>query len=137
MWARCPACGCVTWDAARHAARERALARALASLALPVTEATPDDYWPDDVPVPTPGDIPDVDAARAVTLRGKADAARQAITTSALPALDAYLALATPTTAQALAQVRTLTTIVRGLALAVRALIRLTTRTLDSTDTEA
>ena len=134
MWARCPACGCVTWDAARHAARERALAAALASLALPVAESTPDDRWPDDTPVPGPGVVPVDDATRAATLRKRADAAREAITADAMPALDAYLAIPTPTQAQALAQVRALTQIVRGLAVAVRTLIRLAARRLDSTE---
>lgn len=135
MWARCPACGCVTWDAVRHAARERALADALASLALPVTESTPDERWPDDQPVPGPGVMPVHDAARAATLRERADMARDAITDTALPALDEFLAVR-PTRLPTAGEYRALVTIVRGLAVAVRGLIRLATRALDSTDAE-
>lgn len=132
-WAKCPACRCITWDAAGHAQREAALAAALESLGLP----TPDPVsggpnWPG-LPVPPLPTVDPDDATRAGTIRERADEARAQITNQALPALDAYLAV-TPYRLPTVGEYRALVLTVRALAVAVRALIRLAVRALDATD---
>lgn len=120
-------CGAVVGDAAAHAAWHASLALAAPGMAAPVTTHHPGTCEP------TP--VAAAPSAQAVErLRARADAALAAINSDALPALDAYLAISSPTQAQALTQVRTLTTIVRALSVAARALIRLVIHRLDSTD---
>lgn len=79
------------------------------------------------LPVPVP---PTLDPGRLAELAQIGRATIGTINTDALPALDAYLAFGSPTTAQTVAQVRILTRIVRGMAVAVRAIIRITIRSL-------
>ena len=128
-WSECPSCSAVIVDAARHGARCSGGAAWVAHLAaLTPPDAVTGGRW-DGAPVaPMP---PLLGAATVDSVRAQAALARAQITEQAIPALDAYLAITAPTTAQALAQVRVLTTVVRGLAVAVRALIRLATRHLE------
>ena len=128
----CAACGVAeVGDLAAHALWHARLEVAIPTVAAPVTTTDPTTGLPVAALVP-PAEVEE--ESRAVALRAQAAAAIDRITTDALPALDAYLDLASPTQAQVVAQVRTLTRIVRGLALAVRALIRLVVRALDAVD---
>lgn len=135
MWAVCPSCTAVVRHPDRHAAVCSAVAAWVAHLGAATASATSDEQtWPGpDVLTPpaTPGAA---DASAVVTLRGRLDAARDRITTQALPALDTYLALDPPTQAQIVAQVRTHALILRGLALGVRAMARIVGRRLDTVE---
>lgn len=128
----CQACGVAeVGDLAVHALWHARLEVAVPTVAAPVTTTDPTTG----VPVAAVMPAAEVeDESRAATLRAQAEAAIGRITGEAIPALDAYLAIATPDAGQVRDQVRTLTRIVRGLALAVRALIRLVIRALDAVD---
>ena len=137
-WAVCPSCAAVVADVGTHARACSAVAAWVAQVAATTAPEVGDGPGWDGTPVLAAPDAPDPAAqVTAAAQRAKATAARAAITTRAIPTLDAYLDLTAPTAAQVAAQVRALTTIVRGLAVAVRALIRLTTRALDTNDQEA
>ena len=126
-WSTCPVCAVVVADAQLHADWHGLTVAADESLTGQPAPSTTGDGWPVGLPVPVPLTL---DPGRLAELAQIGRATIGTINTDALPALDAYLALGSPTTAQTVAQVRILTRIVRGMAVAVRAIIRITIRSL-------
>lgn len=126
-WAVCPACGAVVDDAQVHAdwhGRIVAESEIISGVTSPVL--VDGEHWTG-LPAPV---HPDADEASLTRIRDRAETYRDAVA-AGIGACDTYLALTAPTQAQALAQVRVLTQIARGLLIAVRAIVNLVTRHME------
>lgn len=124
-WAVCPECGAVVGDAQSHTdwhALMVADAEVLSGTSAPtVTEG---DHWPEGLPVPSLV----IGGAENLSLIRERVADFRAAVATGIGACDTYLAIGSPTQAQAVGQVRILTQITRGLLVAVRAIVNLTLR---------
>lgn len=133
--ATCPVCRCVVDGQEEHAkAWHEPIARALAYdvAADPVQDGGGRGWGGPPVSVPPPAPTT-VEASAAAVIRERTRALSRAVA-DALPLLEDYLtatATSPPTTSQAVAQVRVLTQVARGLLLTVRDLVRLTVRALE------
>ena len=123
-WAICPACSAVTGDPETHAAWHASLAAGLDPTGTP--PQMEGDQWPAGQtvvatpPAPSPEEI---EVLHMIVREGR-DYLAQIPQGRAM--IEAYLALRSPTTAQTVAHVRSLTQIQRGVLTAVRDLIRAT-----------